>query len=797
MMQYRVTPEVPENIQNNLAHLELDAESPQKRRQEFPKQESSPQPPVSPLLPTPGVSEQNSTRSTPQPFSAPTVAVQDYEAMDTGVPNFGPPSADMPNFSPFPPIIPKPNVPPSDEEKEQILENARVPVLSSTDPEMQLAWGQDVLSYIQISQLFEERIQLIENPNAEGRPPSPVVQHQLRLDAMNIVNHLAEQGHPKALFLKGMWLEFGNFGYRQDKKESFRCYLRAANAEDHRAQYRMGMFFEQTQDPVKALIHYQRGAESGDSASNYRLGMMTLLGQMGQQQDFARGIQMLKRAAESADENAPQGAYVLGMLQARELPQISPPEVLLPYDEKSARINIEKAAYLGFAKAQLKMGAAYELCSMGCEFDPALSLHYNALAAKQGEAEAEMAISKWFLCGYEGVFKKNDELAFVYAERAAHSGLANAEFALGYFYEIGIHTKVSLEKAKEWYEKAAAQGNQDATARLESLKKDDTLSRDHEKAAIHRIRSQYGSKRGGRPDRLKAQAPDLPPIPSISDYEARNNAPRSNSTAPYPDQPPSRSSSTAPYPMNDGLPQVRGATPVGGFFNPNGPPPQQNRARRDGQGDYGQDNYNNSGRSSSASYNDPRRGSGGQPPGGQRMPSGPAGYGQPNRNDGYGQPGRQTTTSPRPGQGMQDIGFVAPLQVPPKQSPHQSPVYGSGPGGRPPQQGGRPPQGGPQQGGPGGQRPGPQRPGQAAGPPPAQQRPAGRGTGRIDGPVAGAGRGAGRGQAAQKPPAKPSASPAGLGPKTFEEMGIAAQQKDSDCVSSLAMQVLIVMLIVV
>jgi hypothetical protein len=38
--------------------------------------------------------------------------------------------------------------------------------------------------------------------------------------------------------------------------------------------------------------------------------MMTIMGQMGQQQDFAKGLQMLKIAAEHADENAPQGAYV-------------------------------------------------------------------------------------------------------------------------------------------------------------------------------------------------------------------------------------------------------------------------------------------------------------------------------------------------------------------------------------------------------------------------------------------------------------------------------------------------------
>jgi hypothetical protein len=42
-----------------------------------------------------------------------------------------------------------------------------------------------------------------------------------------------------------------------------------------------------------------------------------------------------------------------------------------------------------------------------------------------------MAISKWFLCGHEGVFDKNEELAFKYAQRAAAAGLGTAEFAIG------------------------------------------------------------------------------------------------------------------------------------------------------------------------------------------------------------------------------------------------------------------------------------------------------------------------------------------------------------------------------
>lgn len=44
--------------------------------------------------------------------------------------------------------------------------------------------------------------------------------------------------------------------------------------------------------------------------------MMTLLGQHGQQLDYVRGVDLIRKAAETADENAPQGAYVRPMTHA-------------------------------------------------------------------------------------------------------------------------------------------------------------------------------------------------------------------------------------------------------------------------------------------------------------------------------------------------------------------------------------------------------------------------------------------------------------------------------------------------
>lgn len=103
---------------------------------------------------------------------------------------------------------------------------------------------------------------------------------------------------------------------------------------------------------------------------------------------------------------------------------------------------IERAAFLGFALAQVEMGLAYELCHLGCEYKPDLFLHYNILAAAQDEQDAEMAVSKWFLSGADGYFEKSEAVAYIYAHRAALHEHRTAIFALGYFNENGIHVPV-------------------------------------------------------------------------------------------------------------------------------------------------------------------------------------------------------------------------------------------------------------------------------------------------------------------------------------------------------------------
>ena len=509
------------------------------------------------------------------------------------------------------------------------------------------------------------------------------------------------------------------------------------------------------------------------------------------------------------------------MLLAHELTQINLPDEYLPLNISAARFNIEKAAYLGFAKAQTKMGAAYELCQLGCDFDPSLSLHYNALASKQGESEAEMAISKWFLCGYEGLFEKNEESAFSFAQRAAQSGLATAEFALGYFFEIGIYVPVNLKESRIWYEKAADHGNKDAVARIDGISRSKTLSRkDHENVAVAKIQSQYGSHRGKRPDRFKNPPTPMPTITdnTIDMPEPKIPTPRpgENRAHAYSATTKGSQNSPAPYPLDDsrGRPSPR---PMGRStysnpnirMNPDVRPPSVAHSEQS----YPDANYRGSGY---PTFQPTRPNSGAQNMGLGRgrgalahgVPGAQGIQGYQQQNSGYAtpRPPGSPTPTPRPQSAQPppiDIGFSAPPDpsgadrkkrqqrsdnpnMPPPGTPPRVSSYEAPAGRNPNRMSSLPhaqtmpansrtssPQTRPMSSGRQGVtlQDGPQRPGIDANltnitniPPkvPNPDRPA-----------------------ATPPPSVPAARPPGKGPKTFQEMGVPPSKNESDCVSPL------------
>jgi TPR repeat protein len=232
----------------------------------------------------------------------------------------------------------------------------------------------------------------------------------------------------------------------------------------------------------------------------YKLGMILLHGSLGEQKNPREAINWLRRAAEQADEDNPHALHELGLLH--EVGEH------VPQDPLASKNLFTRAAHLGYTQSQFKLGQCYEYGALTCPMDPRRSIAWYTKAAEKGDSQAELALSGWYLTGSEGVLKQSDSEAYLWARRAANKGLSKAEYAVGYYAEVGIGIKQDIEFAKRWYMRAAgvflflffvekksctdwrpAQGNKRAMNRLTEMKR-------------------MGNKRaagGARPTRQQAQ----------------------------------------------------------------------------------------------------------------------------------------------------------------------------------------------------------------------------------------------------------------------------------------------------
>jgi TPR repeat protein len=134
-----------------------------------------------------------------------------------------------------------------------------------------------------------------------------------------------------------------------------------------------------------------------------------------------------------------------------------PPGSKIIRDEPYAFQLFEQAARLGYRVSQARLGKAYEYGQLGCKVDNRNSIHWYARAAAQGDVEAELALSGWYLTGSDGILQQSDMEAYLWARKAAMKEFPKAEFAMGYFSEVGIGCPKSLDDAKRWYGRAAGE----------------------------------------------------------------------------------------------------------------------------------------------------------------------------------------------------------------------------------------------------------------------------------------------------------------------------------------------------
>ena len=283
-------------------------------------------------------------------------------------------------------------------------------------------------------------------------------------DAYKRVKDLVRNAYPEAQFYMAECYGSGELGLEIDPKEAFALYQAAAKGGHAAASFRTAVSCEigpeegggTRRDYPKAVQWYRRAAALGDVAAMFKLGIILLRGLLGVPRNVGEAVTWLKRAAERADIDNPHALHELATLHEPTTADPAVREKVIP-DEAYALKLFKQAAELGFKRSQFRLGQAYEYGSLGLDIDNRASIAWYTKAAAQGEHQAELALSGWYLTGAEGMLEQSDTEAYLWARKAAQSEppLAKAMFAMGYFTEQGIGCPKSLEEAKRWYGRAA------------------------------------------------------------------------------------------------------------------------------------------------------------------------------------------------------------------------------------------------------------------------------------------------------------------------------------------------------
>ncbi|KAG0211032.1 hypothetical protein BGX28_008602 [Mortierella sp. GBA30] len=366
----------------------------------------------------------------------------------------------------------------------ELLDEMRQRARTSNDPAAQLEYAK---ALIEAAVTFGN-----DDPDPKRQKKN---KEALFMEGLKIIKGLATTGmgigkpaYPEAQFFLAQSYGTGSLGLQMDHDKAFNLYAQASKQNHPAATYRTAFCYElgagTKRDHSRAVQFYRKAASLGDTAAMYKLGMIVLKGLLGQQGNPREAITWLKRAAANADEDNPHALHELGLcFEKAGIPTVIP-------DEAYSRELFTQAAGYGYAPSQFKLGHCYEYGLLTCPVDPRRSIAWYTRAAEQGDSESELGLSGWYLTGSEGVLKQSDTEAYLWARKAADKGLSRAEYAVGYYSEVGIGVKQDLEEARRWYLRSAAQGNNRAKKRLTDMKK---------LGATRRVRPERGRQNGHGP----------------------------------------------------------------------------------------------------------------------------------------------------------------------------------------------------------------------------------------------------------------------------------------------------------
>jgi TPR repeat protein len=229
--------------------------------------------------------------------------------------------------------------------------------------------------------------------------------------------------------------------------------------------FEVGRYYEKKRDNVKANQYYKKAASNNNTAGMHRLGVACLKGELGHRKDVKSAVKWFKRALNNQNMDSDCGKCAYEMAR---LCEIGYPPVVYQDHDYALELYVQ-GAELQDVQSQYKLGEAFERGLLGCPMDAAQSIHWYTVSSDGGDARAQFALCGWYLTGAPGVMDSNDQEAFRLCKLSAKQGYPKAEYALGYFYEMGIGVDADQKESHKWYKKAADHGDKRAKDKINGI----------------------------------------------------------------------------------------------------------------------------------------------------------------------------------------------------------------------------------------------------------------------------------------------------------------------------------------
>ncbi|KAG1228616.1 hypothetical protein G6F35_002293 [Rhizopus arrhizus] len=285
-------------------------------------------------------------------------------------------------------------------------------------------------------------------------------------EAIKIFKSLSFKGHAEAQYGLANIYASGQLSpsHTSDFSRAFPLFLQASKHQHPDAAYRAAKCYEDglgcLKNKSKASQYYRLAATLNHPGAMYRLGLAEIRGELGLKRNVRDGYKWLNRSANAATRDYPQALHELGLLHEKGLDDII-------FKDTAYSVQLyAKAAELGYAPSSYRLGQCFEFGYLACPKDAVSSVYYYTIAARQGHAPSCLALSAWYLVGDGDRLQVSEKKALEWAQLAAEKGLSKAQFALGYFTEMGIGREKDVSEAMGWYEKAAENGDRKAMERL-------------------------------------------------------------------------------------------------------------------------------------------------------------------------------------------------------------------------------------------------------------------------------------------------------------------------------------------